>query len=104
MISMASCNFLIGPPNSDSGGYNKPQKIAALLIKTLKNVKWSEKPADYKTQRNLASIDTEYSHELIFRKDSKNKWYLAGYTTSDTYVFHKMLENSQQLEPETTEQ
>lgn len=104
LISMASCNFLIGPPNSDSGGFNEPRKIAGLLVKTLKDVKWSEKAADYKTQQNLASIDTEYSHELIFRQDKNGKWYWAGYTTSDSFIYHKMLENSQQLEPETTEQ
>ena len=97
LISLASCDFLIGPPNSDNGGFGTPQKIISFFLISVRPLKWDSKGGDYNSQYNLPALDSEVTHELIFKRE-KGKWFWAGYTTSDEYIYSKMLKQSYAVE------
>ena len=90
LIRLGACQFMVGPPNSDNAGFVEPRYMMPIFLRAVDFLKWAQKGADYGEQYNLPSVDSKFTHELIFKKE-KGLWFWAGYTTSDDTIVHRLL-------------
>ena len=97
LIKYASCDFKVGPTESDGGSFTDPKKIVNEFLKITKPLKWKKKGQDYKTQYNLPSESTNPEYEIVFRIDDNKGWYWAGFVTSDSKTNELLQKDSYQL-------
>lgn len=90
LLSLASCDFLIGPPDSDSGGFNRPQNVIPLFLAVVKDLNWKENVYQDKYIYLVSSDGAEHEHNLIFKPDNDGKWSFDGYSTTDESILSQM--------------
>ncbi len=86
LVTYASCDFFVGVPDTDFGGYRQPSEVMGDILKLLKDVKWKNEDTDYGSQIHVESI-AKNPRQLVFRKDEGMRWYWVGFLVADEKEF-----------------
>lgn len=100
LLKYASCDFLVGPPESDAAGYVAPAKALPSLVQLSKDIEWAKQGKDYGEQYNLPAEKSLVVHELIFRRDPKLGWHWSGFATADKELLGALMKYSYGLDEE----
>lgn len=99
LSQLASCDFLIGPPESDAGGFRRAKRVMPDIARLMKGARFSSRGENYGTQVNFKGLAPKQNYELIYRKKGAG-WYWAGMAVPDQNVLDTLLEGSYQIESE----
>jgi hypothetical protein len=86
LVTYASCDFFVGVPDTDFGGYRQPSEVMGDILKLLKDVKWKNEDTDYGSQLHVESV-AKNPRQLVFRKDEDMRWYWIGFLVADEKEF-----------------
>lgn len=97
LTQLASCNFMIGPPDSDAGGFRRASRVMPQIARIMKGARFNNIGADYGTQVNFRGLGSKQNYELIYRKQHA-RWHWAGMAVGEETVLNKLLEGAYQIE------
>jgi hypothetical protein len=91
LAEYASCDFLVGEPESDATSFVAPEKVIKTILSSVGDLEWAGAGENYLTQYNLPALNSRNNEALIFRKDENtNTWYWAGFATYDSNALKQM--------------
>lgn len=99
LSQIAACDFMIGPPDSDAGGFRRAKNVMPEIARLMKGTKFASRGEDYGTQVNYRALSPKQNYMLIYRKRGAG-WYWAGMAVPDEAALDTLLEGAYQLDEE----
>lgn len=96
LVVWASCDFFVGVPDEEVGGYRAPRDVMGDVVKFFKSTRWKTEETNYGSQVHIESVTGD--RHLVFRRDRDGGWYWIGALTKDKKQFAKLNKGSYTLE------